>query len=294
MAEASSLNSSLIEELTDGLETDLQLSEYKVMKTSKGKDAILHDGYYYNQFRVNKSSVVFKCRCVVDEIKKKECTGTFTLHSDGKFKLGKGHQHDPMETIQTDIMLALAEVDKIIISNPTTSIKNVYDQKEIELVNKYGPELVAAYWPEFETKDSTYFAHKNKFVPKLPTSLLDLKDLPADYKLTTTKKPFLASPIDKISQYLLLSSFIGLSILCNSEKWWCDGTFKTAPKFFYQHYIIHGKYKNKYPLPGMFSFMAGKSYDLYSLMLIQLKEAAQTAGLTLAPKIIHCDFEKGA
>ena len=48
MAEASSLNSSLIEELTDGLETDLQLSEYKVMKTSKGKDAILHDGYYYN------------------------------------------------------------------------------------------------------------------------------------------------------------------------------------------------------------------------------------------------------
>ena len=114
------------------------------------------------------------------------------------------------------------------------------------------------------------------------------------YKLTTTKKPFLASPIDKISQYLLLSSFIGLSILCNSEKWWCDGTFKTAPKFFYQHYIIHGKYKNKYPLPGMFSFMAGKSYDLYSLMLIQLKEAAQIARLTLAPKIIHCDFEKGA
>ncbi len=46
-------------------------------------------------------------------------------------------------------MLALAEVDKTIISNPTTSIKNVYDQKEIELANKYGPDLVAAYWPEF-------------------------------------------------------------------------------------------------------------------------------------------------
>ena len=59
--------------------------------------------------------------------------------------LDKGHQHDPMETFQTDIMLALAEVDKTIISNTTTSIKNVYDQKEIELVNKYGPELVAAY-----------------------------------------------------------------------------------------------------------------------------------------------------
>jgi len=45
-------------------------------------------------------------------------------------------------------------------------------------------ELVAALWSEFETKDNTYFAQKNKLVPKLPTSLLDLKDLPADYKLT--------------------------------------------------------------------------------------------------------------
>ena len=66
-----------------------------------------------------------------------------------------------MESIQSEIMEALADIDKIIISNPTTSIKNVYDQKEIELVNKFGPELVAAYWPEFESKDSAYFAHKN-------------------------------------------------------------------------------------------------------------------------------------
>jgi hypothetical protein len=61
----------------------------------------------------------------------------------------KSQYDDQMETITTDIMLALAEVDKTIISNPTTSIKNVYDQKEIELVNKYGPELVAAYLVRF-------------------------------------------------------------------------------------------------------------------------------------------------
>ena len=111
------------------------------MKTSKGKDAILNDGYYYNHLRDNKSSTVFKCRVIVDEEKRKECTSTFTLQKDGKFKI-KEHQHDPMEIIQTEIMIALAEIDKIIISNPTTSIKNVYDQKEIELVNKYGPELI--------------------------------------------------------------------------------------------------------------------------------------------------------
>ena len=109
-----------------------------------------------------------------------------------------------------------------------------------------------------------------------------------------TKKPFLASSIDVLSKYLLLCSFIGLSILSQSEKWWCDGTFRAAPKFYYQNYIIHGKYMNKFPLPGLYSFMSGKSYDLYSEMLIQLKESAQAVGLVLAPKVIHCDFEKGA
>ena len=86
-------------------------------------------------------------------------------------------------------------------------------------------------------------------------------------KLTKSKLRFLGSPIEKTSSFLLLASFIGLTILYMSEKWWCDGTFKTAPKYYYQHYIIHGKYKSKWPLPGMYSFMPGKSFALYLEML---------------------------
>ena len=68
MAEALSANTSLNEELED-----LALDEFKIIKTSKGKDAVLHDGYYYNHYRDNKSSTVFRCRHLVDEAKKKEC-----------------------------------------------------------------------------------------------------------------------------------------------------------------------------------------------------------------------------
>ena len=39
-------------------------------------------------------------------------------------------------------------------------------------------------------------------------------------------------------------SDIGLSILASSHNWWCDGTFKSSPTIFYQHNIIHGKYKD--------------------------------------------------
>ena len=131
-------------------------------------------------------------------------------------------------------------------------------------------------------------------VPKLSTNIDDLKDLPQHYKETNTKQRFLANSIDVLSKYLLLTSLIGLTILSKSEKWWCDGTFKTAPKFYYQHYIIDGKYNNAWPLPGMYSFMSGKSCELYLMMLTSLKENAAAPGLELKPKIISWDFEKGA
>ena len=107
-----------------------------------------------------------------------------------------------MEPIQREVMLALAEIDELILANPTQSIKNIYNQKEIDLVAKFGASLVATHWPEFESKDSAYFAHKNKILLKLPQNIDDLKDLPSHYQQTTTKQRFLASPIDLMCKYL--------------------------------------------------------------------------------------------
>ena len=65
-------------------------------------------------------------------------------------------------------------------------------------------------------------------------------------------------------------------------------------KFYYQHYIIHGKYKNCWLLPACFTFLSGKSFDLYNMMLTQLKIQASEHSLVLNPQTIACDFEKGA
>ena len=69
----------------------------------------------------------------------------------------------------------------------------------------------------------------------------------------------------------MMAFLIGLTILADSKKWWCDGTFKTYPKFYYQHYIIQGKFKNSRSLPDVFSFLSGKTFELYNIMLTQLK-----------------------
>ncbi len=95
-----------------------------------------------------------------------------------------------MQPIECDILYINAEMDQYIADNPTASIKRFYEQKEIELTNKYEHSLVAKYWPELRSKDSG-FMKKKKLIPNLPESINDLEDLPEDYKLTTTKQRFL-------------------------------------------------------------------------------------------------------
>ncbi len=42
-----------------------------------------------------------------------------------------------MQPIECDILYINAEMDQYIADNPTASIKRFYEQKEIELTNKY-------------------------------------------------------------------------------------------------------------------------------------------------------------
>ena len=55
MACVSSLDTSITQDC-DEFQIDSQ--EFKILKTSKKKDSILHDGFYYNHMRDNKSSTV--------------------------------------------------------------------------------------------------------------------------------------------------------------------------------------------------------------------------------------------
>jgi hypothetical protein len=80
MAGLEALDTSLTQDIED-----MQIQEFKIIQTSKKKDSILYDGFYFNHMRDNKNSTVFKCRHIIEvDGKKKECTGNFTLQSDRK------------------------------------------------------------------------------------------------------------------------------------------------------------------------------------------------------------------
>lgn len=78
--------------------------------------------------------------------------------------------------------------------------------------------------------------------------------------------------------------------MCNSPQFWCDGTFKTAPKLFYQLFTIHAAvFDHVYPL--VYCLMTGKTQDMYTTLFRHLSEHASAFGLTLNPFRVICDFE---
>jgi hypothetical protein len=72
MAGLEALDTSLTQDIED-----MQIQEFKIIQTSKKKDSILYDGFYFNHMRDNKNSTVFKCRHIIEvDGKKKNVPGT--------------------------------------------------------------------------------------------------------------------------------------------------------------------------------------------------------------------------
>jgi hypothetical protein len=60
-------------------------------------------------------------------------------------------------------------------------------------------------------------------------------EIPEEYTVTHTDEPFLLydSGIDSAAKILIFSTETNLRALTTTGHWFADGTFKTAPEFFY-------------------------------------------------------------
>jgi hypothetical protein len=91
----------------------------EVISSSKGKKAIMFKGFYYNHFRENKASSVYKCR---DKFDDKECPGSITISKDGSFTTKLYHaKHSPMQPIECEIKSIRLELEQLIIDQPSIS-----------------------------------------------------------------------------------------------------------------------------------------------------------------------------
>ena len=82
----------------------------------------------------------------------------------------------------------------------------------------------------------------------------------------------------------------GLTLLCDTDTLFMDGTFKTAPKLFMQTYIIHGVLGES-TVPVLYSYLKRKNKEIYNELFTAIPAQCTHRGLVFNPTYIHIDFE---
>ena len=79
--------------------------------------------------------------------------------------------------------------------------------------------------------------------------------------------------------------------LCETERVYIDGTFKSSPALFSQLYTFHCKILDK-SYPMIFAFLPNKSAETYRRLILAIKSIAENLNLDFNPKEFLVDFEK--
>ena len=88
---------------------------------------------------------------------------------------------------------------------------------------------------------------------------------------------------------LIFSTRHNLQLLSQSQEWFSDGTFSTAPLLFEQLYTLHVVQYNTV-VPVVYALLSNKTRDTYTKFIHALKILQPG----LRPQQLMCDFEQAA
>ncbi|CAF1153140.1 unnamed protein product [Rotaria sordida] len=226
-----------------------------LIKSVKGKDQLLLDGYRYRRARYDDGIYTTYqdhiCRAPdPDEIEK-------ALYN---YEIKKNAQqcHDPPRLIIQNARLKISLDAAINIPQYTAS------QRSIQRVRR------------------------DKDVQTEPKTFADII-IPSNYQVNALNEQFLLyDNNDNQRRILIFATKQHLDFLNECESWHCDGTFAVAPKLFEQMYSIHGSIRGK-KLPLLYSLLPNKDKKTYEELFRIVAQHVRRK-----PDYITIDFEKAA
>lgn len=133
--------------------------------------------------------------------------------------------------------------------------------------------------------------------PLEPDSLRSIPELPTEYITTggADNIPFLMydnfqEGEDNSNRLIVFATFSGLKCLCDSDFWFMDGTFGTAPKQFQQLFIIR-VLEEKCPITCVYALLPSKDQSTYEETFTAILNTCNEHNLVPSPVSITCDFE---
>ena len=249
------------------------------------KDKAAVNGYFYSLHRASGDTLQWVCE------KRGTCNPRLHTIHDIVVKpadpddISSNHTHGPdqsrIEMVKTydKIKQQATESEmstRLILS---TGTKSLHPSSVVKL-------------PEFASIKRTIRNHKNAYdeVCKTPTCAADV-EIPSRFKVTISNEQLLLydSGLGHHNRILPFSTPKMLSLQRECNNWYADGTFKIAPKHFFQLCIIYTE-RDGFVIPYVYALMTDKSQSSYDTVLKKLLE--QEAALN--PLSVILDFEKAA
>ncbi|CAF5027825.1 unnamed protein product [Rotaria sp. Silwood1] len=182
----------------------------------------------------------------------------------------------------------IKSIKRRIEEEPTAPVSLLYDQQVKKFRRENG---TAAEVPVFDRIKSSLYEYRSSKQPPIPKTLASI-DVPYSLTRTLMGQNFLFCNNNLLS-ILGFASPMAIQLLGANPHWSSDGTFRTAPKLFYQSYSIHiwDDYTMK---PVVYAALLNKNINTYDIFLSELTAYAKTNGISLLPKSILIDFEMAA
>ncbi|CAF4228058.1 unnamed protein product, partial [Rotaria sordida] len=207
---------------------------------------------------------------------------TSSIKSDGTHEF----QHPPKMDLK--VYECIRSIKRRIEEEPTAPVSLLYEQQ----VKKFRRENGSAGSVSiFDRVKSSLYEYRSSMQPPIPKTL---SSIIVPHRLTRTlmDQNFLFCH-NRLASILGFASPMAIRLLGANEHWNSDGTFRTAPKLFYQSYSIH-VWDDFSMKPVIYAALPNKKFDTYDIFLNELIMYAKSYGISLTPKSILIDFEMSA
>lgn len=269
----------------------MSLSKCELLKSSKGRDQVLCDGYLYSLNKQKDENLYWCC----NKKTSLRCGGRLqTVLVENTHFVKKNHfavhLHKPQAALVDDRKLKTRIRERAINSNDSPAqiiqscIENVPSSRAPTLCNKHSFKMMI-------------YRARNKDYPTLPKKLQDF-EIPDEFRKCNDQDFLLAHFKDRDVSIIMFGTKKNLQLLLESPYWLMDGTFRCCPWPCYQLYTVHGVIghgENKKTVPLVYGLLSRKTERCYFLFLELLRTQAQNKyGFDLSPNIVVTGFELAA
>ena len=227
------------------------------VKSQKGADHLVYEGYRFVKDKVTEIKTMWKCV----NYKVDGCRGRAHTY-DGEVAYHSNNHTCAPDIVKVKVKATLAEIKRLAVetsNTPTAILAKATDGMAAEITG--GLPTIPSM-----TKEIKYQRIKEEFPTATPQCLTDLV-IPDRYKRTKRDEPFLlygSGPSE--DRILFFSTQRDLGFLKNSKELFGDGTFKTAPLLFEQIYTLHAKLENQV-IPLLCALTNRRTTETYVRML---------------------------